>query len=67
MHIVGLVLILFGLFTAWGVWQPWYVRSYTARIWFETFGARKSQQILFAVGIGFVVVGILMLWGVLPG
>jgi hypothetical protein len=66
MKITGLVLLLFGLFTAWGVWQPWYSRFYTARVWFRTFGKQKAQRVLTVIGIGFVVVGALMLCGVIP-
>jgi hypothetical protein len=58
---IGLVILLFGLFTTLAVWQEWYWRSWTARAWFETFGRRKAQGVLTAIGIEFAVLGLLIL------
>jgi hypothetical protein len=67
-RIEGLLLLLFGLFTAWGVHRPWYPRrSAWARVWFRALGARTAQVLLTVVGVAFAVVGVLMLCGVRLG
>jgi hypothetical protein len=64
MRLDGIALLLFGLFTAWAVHRPWYVRIRPARAWFVVFGPQLARAILTVLGVGFAVLGALMLCGV---